>query len=88
MVFSNFLGSGLFLVGPPPAGNSNLVGFWHILGLWIREIPGPGEKHENTISWCQEHFCRGENVTTLFGMVFRNFLGGDFFFGRTRTGRQ
>ena len=29
-----------------------------------------------------------KNVTTLSGMVFRNFCGTNFFFGRTPTGRK
>ena len=31
MVFRNFIGEECFLVGPPPAGNSNSVGFWPIV---------------------------------------------------------
>ena len=44
----------LFLVGLPQAGNSDLLVFWPILGLW--EIPDPGEKHNNAIFRCQGHF--------------------------------
>ena len=29
-----------------------------------------------------------KNVTTLSGMLFRNFLGNNFFFGWTPTGRK
>ena len=43
------------LVGPPPVGNGDLVVFWPILGLGHLEegeIPGPGQKQKNAISWC------------------------------------
>ena len=34
MVSATFLGTNCFLVGPPPAGNSDLAVLWPILGLW------------------------------------------------------
>ena len=92
MVFRHFLGFFLLLMGPPPAGKGNLVGFWPILGLrstrgtWRNS--GPGRKTRKRNSLVLGAFLWGKNSTTLSRMVFRNFLRKEFFWGRTPAGRE
>ena len=56
MVSRNFLGDNIFSVFGFfgfSVGNGDLVVFFRAFWRWaLREIPGPGEKHENAISWC------------------------------------
>ena len=79
MVSRNFLGNDFFLVGPPPAGNSNLVVFGPILGLWhLGKFRARAENRKTQFPGASGT-SMGKNVTTLSGMVFRNLLGKDFF---------
>ena len=77
-----FSGDGCFLFGPPLAGNSNLVGFGPVLGVWrLHEFRA---RAENTKA--QFPGARGTSMGNKWfhafrdGMVFRNFLGKELFF--------
>ena len=75
MVFRNFLGNNFFSVGPPPVGNGDLVVVWPVLGGGHLEKFRDWAKNRKT----QFPGARGpeieeKKVTTLSGMVFRNFL--------------
>ena len=87
-VFCTFLGKYFFLVGPPPAGNSDVVGFgpfWPF-GTWRKF--GPGRKNTRTKFPGARGTFMEKNVTTLSRMVFRRFLRRELFLGRTPTGRK
>ena len=76
--FATFWGNTFFLVGPPPAGNSDLVGFWPILGLWhLKKFRAQAENTKTQFPGARGTFMRG-NVTALSAMVFRNFLAKVF----------
>ena len=71
---------GFRLVGPPPAGNSNLVIFWPILGLWqLGKFWAENTKPQFSGARATFFFCR-VGVTTLSGMLVCSFLGKGLFF--------
>ena len=70
MVSRNFLG---FFFGRTPTGlNSDPVGLWPIFGR--------AENTKTQFPRARGHFYGEKKITTLPKMVFRNFLGTDFFF--------
>ena len=86
MVFHNCLGNNFFLVGPPPVGNGDLVGFWPILGRGHLEKFRAWAKNRKT----QFPGARGpeteQKITTPSGMVVRKFLAVYVLTDRTPTG--
>ena len=83
MLFRNFLGKNFFFGRTPPGRNRRFTGILATRAL--REILGPKMAQK-----CQKQAVvvgggaeTEKNATTLSGMLFRNFLGNNFFFGRT-----
>ena len=74
-----------FSVGPPPAGNGDLVVFW-AAGTWRNSGPGPKTEKRNFPVLGGPK--RGEKVTTLSGMVVRNFLTLYVLADQTPRGRK
>ena len=85
---ANFLATTFFLVGPPPARSSNLVGFWPILGLWHLDKFQAGAENTKT----QFPGARGTFMGNRFYHAFRDGFPQrsreSLFFARTPTGRN
>ena len=88
VIFCNFLRNNFFSVRPHVVRNGDLVGFWENLG------PGHLKKSQARAENRKTQFAgaRGpeteKKVTTLFGMVVRNFLTIYVLTDRTPTGRK
>ena len=81
MVFRNFLGNDFFFGRTPPAGNSNLVVFGPILGLWhLEKFQARPEYTKTQLPSARSTFMGGGDVTTLSGMVFCKFFRVTLFF--------
>ena len=76
---SNFVGKYCFLVGPERRRNSNLVGFGPFWAFGTRRNSGPGRKTQKHNFPVLGALLWEKDVTTLSGMVFRNFLDKAFF---------
>ena len=75
-VFRNFLGDNFFSVGPPPDGNGDLVIFWPVLGRRPQaRNSGTGPKTgKRKFPGARGPEIEEKKVTTLSGMVVRNFF--------------
>ena len=87
MVFRNFLGNNFFSVAPPPVRNDSLVVFWPVLGPGHREeFRAQAKNRKRNFQVLGVPKRKGSRqVTTLSGMVVRNFLAFYAFADRTPT---